>query len=114
MQATIQPRVVLAPNESVALANLLVSPKEITVSGVTYQDVAKAKAYKYSVKALREEHEDVTIKDLSAAHVTRHLQLDFFFLPVFHSTFRGLQVGCNTYADSGVSGIRVGCFCCNF
>jgi hypothetical protein len=79
--------VVLAPNESVALANLLVSPKEIAVSDATFQDVAKARAYKYSVKALREEREDVTIEDLSAAQVTRHLRLDFFFVPVFHSTY---------------------------
>ncbi len=70
MQAVAKPRVVLAPIQTPALANLIKAPEEIVVSEATFKDVAKARAYKYSVKALREEHEEVTGEDEAAAQVT--------------------------------------------
>jgi hypothetical protein len=70
MQAVDKPRVVLAPIQTPALANLIKAPGEIVVSEATFKDVAKARAYKYSVKALKEEHEAVTGEDVAAAQVT--------------------------------------------
>jgi hypothetical protein len=77
MQAAIKPRVVLAPRQSAALSNLIISPKEVVVSEATFEDLVKARAYKYSVKALREEHEEVTNEDVAASQVTRHARLGF-------------------------------------